>query len=102
MTEIHCRRRRAKLLTTVGAVLMTSMTAGAQVNVLTQHNDLDRTGANLQETILKPGNVDVKHFGQLFKHIVDDQVYAQPLIATGVEINGGTHDVVYITTVNNS
>jgi hypothetical protein len=91
MTEIHCSRRRAKLL----------VTAGAQVNVLTQHNDLDRAGANRQETTLKPANVYVKHFGQLFKHVVDDQVSGQPLI-TGVEINGGTHDVVYITTMNNS
>jgi len=38
----------------------------------------------------------------LMKHVVDDQVYSQPLIVTGVRIGGGTHDVVYITTVSNS
>jgi outer membrane protein assembly factor BamB len=102
MTELHCRRWRARLLTTAGAVFMTGFTAGAQVSVPTQHNNQGRTGANLQETILRPTNVDAKHFGQLFKHVVDDQVYGQPLIVPGVEINGGTHDVVYITTVNNS
>lgn len=38
----------------------------------------------------------------LFKRVVDDQLYTQPLIVTGVEVGGGTHDIVYVTTVNNS
>jgi hypothetical protein len=74
----------------------------ARVNVLTQHNDVSRTGANLNETTLTPSNVNTKQFGMLFKRVVDDQVYGQPLIATNVEIKGGMHDVVYLTTVNNS
>jgi outer membrane protein assembly factor BamB len=74
----------------------------AQVDVLTQHNNLERTGANLRETILTPANVNVKTFGMLFRRVVDDQVYGQPLLVTDVRIDGGTHDVVYITTVNNS
>lgn len=74
----------------------------AQVNVLTQHNNLARTGANLDETILTPSTVDKKHFGLLFKRVVDDQVYGQPLYVSNVQISGGTHDIVYITTVNNS
>jgi len=41
-------------------------------------------------------------FGMLFKRVVDDQLYTQPLIVTGVEVGGGTHDIVYVTTVNNS
>jgi outer membrane protein assembly factor BamB len=74
----------------------------AQVDVLTQHNDGARTGANLRETVLKPGNVDAGHFGMLFKRAVDDQLYTQPLLATNVKIGGGWHDVVFVTTVNNS
>jgi hypothetical protein len=74
----------------------------AQTNVLTQHNNLERTGADLNETILTPSNVNLKQFGMLFKRAVDDQVYGQPLLVTNVKISGGTHDVVYITTVNNS
>jgi hypothetical protein len=74
----------------------------AQVDLLTQHNDRERTGANLQETVLTPANVSAKKFGMLFKRVVDDQVYSQPLLATGVMIGGGSHDVVYVTTVNNS
>ena len=76
--------------------------AFAQVDVLTQHNNRARTGANLQETLLNPGNVNAKHFGMLFKRVVDDQLYTQPLVATNVKIGGGWHDLVVVTTVNNS
>jgi hypothetical protein len=61
----------------------------AKVDVLTQHNDLARTGANLKETALKQGTVDAAHFGMLFKRVVDDQLYTQPLVATDVKIGGG-------------
>ena len=74
----------------------------AQTDVLTNHNNAARTGANLHETILTPTNVNRQHFGMLFKQVVDDQVYSQPLIAIGIKVDGGTHDIVYITTVNNS
>lgn len=74
----------------------------AQVDVLTQHNDGMRTGANLKETILTPASVNKEHFGMLFKRAVDDQLYTQPLVATDIKIGGGWHDVVYVTTVNNS
>jgi hypothetical protein len=76
--------------------------ASAQVDVLMQHNDLARTGANLKETELTPARVNGKHFGMLFKRVVDDQLYTQPLLVTNVKIGGGWHDVVYVTTVNNS
>ena len=76
--------------------------AALLIDVLTQHNDLARTGANLKETVLTPANVNEKQFGMLFKHVVDDQVYSQPLLVTNVKIGGGWHDVVYVTTVNNS
>src|SRR5215472_3842497 len=76
--------------------------AVAQVNVLTQHNDLDRTGVNSRETELTPEIVGGGNFGMVFRRAVDDQLYTQPLVVTGVQINGGVHDVVYVTTVNNS
>ena len=74
----------------------------AQVDVLTQHNDNARTGVNLRETVLTPSNVKQAQFGMLFKRAVDDQLYTQPLVVTGVAIGGGTRDLVYVTTVNNS
>src|SRR5271167_3431672 len=69
----------------------------AQVDVLTQHNDTMRTGANLKEKILTPATVNKRRFGMLFKRVVDDQLYTQPLIATDVKIGGGWHDVVFVT-----
>ncbi len=87
---------------TVLVLLAAVFSAFGQVSVLTQHNDNARTGANLGETILTPSNVNGKHFGMLFKHVVDDQIYGQPLYVANVEIAGGAHDVVYVTTVNNS
>ena len=74
----------------------------AQVDVLTQHNDNARTGVNLRETVLTPVNVNKTQFGMLFKRTVDDQLYTQPLVVTGVGVDGGTRDLVYVTTVNNS
>ena len=38
----------------------------------------------------------------LFRRMVDDQVYGQPLVVANVGLRGGTHDLVFVTTVNNS
>ncbi|MEO8337907.1 MAG: pyrrolo-quinoline quinone, partial [bacterium] len=88
---------------TVAALLAFGVSnARAQVDMLTNHNDNYRTGANLKERVLSPANVNRAQFGMLFKRVLDDQLYTQPLIATHVAVGGGTHDVVYVTTVNNS
>lgn len=73
-----------------------------RVSVLTQHNNDQRTGANLNEVILTPSKVNVKQFGMLFRRVVDDQIYGQPLYVANVKLRGGTHDLVFVTTVNNS
>jgi hypothetical protein len=97
LTDLH---RFARTLCFTCMTLPLSLSA--QVDVLTNHNDLARTGANLKETVLTPANVDARQFGMIFKRVVDDQVYSQPLLVTNVKIAGGWHDVVYVTTVNNS
>ena len=69
----------------LGGVLLFATHAvacSAQVDVLTQHNNLARTGANLQEKSLTPANVNVQQFGMVFKRVVDDQVYSQPLLVS--------------------
>src|SRR5271166_4886181 len=72
------------------------------VSVIMQHNDLARTGANTSETILTPANVVTNNFGMLFTDSVDGQVYAQPLYVENLNISGGTHNVVFVCTENNT
>jgi len=75
----------------------------APLNVLTQHNDNARTGANLHETILNTVNVNAKTFGKLWTRDVDGYLYAQPLYAQALAIPGkGTHNVVFLATAHNS
>jgi hypothetical protein len=94
-TRIHC-------LIALWLLVIAVSGGHAQTDVLTQHNDNARTGANLRETVLTPVNVNEPHFGMLFKREVDDQLYTQPLVVTGVSVKGGKRDLVYVTTVNNS
>jgi Bacterial Ig-like domain (group 1) len=80
-----------------------SKPAGAQANVVTFHNDIYRTGANQQETILTPSNVNVNQFGKLFTQPVDGYIVGAALYLANVTIPGvGTHNVVYVATMNDS
>jgi hypothetical protein len=72
------------------------------VSVLTQHNDNSRAGWNDHETALTTSNVNPQQFGKVLTLTVDDQVYAQPLVAGHVHVSGGDHNVVYVATVNNT
>jgi hypothetical protein len=74
----------------------------SQTNVTTQHNNLKRTGWNNTETQLTQANISNGNFGKLFSRAVDDQIYTQPLVVTNLSIGGGTHNVVFVATVNNT
>jgi hypothetical protein len=94
------RGRIPCLLISLAAVLIFSQAQAA--SVIMQHNDLARTGANTAEAILTPANVVTNSFGKLFTDSVDGQVYAQPLFVENLNIAGGTHNVVFVCTENNT
>ncbi len=100
------RAKKATLLVCVCSAL--ASTASPQVtpnglDVLTHRYDSGRTGANLFESVLNTRSVASPRFGKLFEREVDGDIFAQPLIKTGVVIPGvGMRNVVYVATVNNS
>ena len=83
-------------------LLSSSIAAMAQVNVYTRSYDNSRTGANLQETILTPANVNSTNFGKLFTVHTDGEIFAQPLYVSNLAIAGGTHNVVFVASMLNT
>ena len=84
-------------------MLLAAPPARAQVAVLTQRYDIQRTGLNLAETTLTQANVSPQTFGKVFSLPVDGQLYAQPLIVPQVVIpDAGTHDLVILATEHDS
>jgi hypothetical protein len=72
-------------------------------NVWTQHNDQSRTGWYPYETTLNTTNVSPTTFGLKYSHIVDDKIYAQPLVVMKVNIPSvGAKNIVIVATVNNT
>jgi outer membrane protein assembly factor BamB len=83
-------------------MLCFSVAAMAQVNVYTRSYDNGRSGANLQETILTPANVNSTSFGKLFTFHTDGEIFAQPLYVSNLAIAGGTHNVVFVASMLNT
>jgi hypothetical protein len=75
---------------------------GGPVTVPMSQYDYGRAGANLEEWILNPSNVDATHFGKLFSRRVDDSVYALPLIVPDLDISGNRHNVMFIASMGNT
>ena len=74
----------------------------ADVQVLTHHNNPQRTGANLSENILNPENVGTSAFQLLGSYAVKGNVLAQPLYVSGLDVPGlGARNVLFIATADN-
>ena len=89
-------------LVCISLILTAATAAWAQVDVLTRNYNNQRTGTNLSEAVLNSTNVNTSQFGKLFMLPVDDQVFAGILYVSNLPIAGGTHNVIYVATVNNT
>ena len=87
---------------TGSAPFSVTVAAASAASVLTWHFDNNRTGLNSTETSLTPANVSSQTFGKLFSYQVDGYMYAEPVLKSNVTIGGKVHNVVYVSTENDS
>jgi outer membrane protein assembly factor BamB len=84
------------------APLTRAPTVSGTANVLTFHNDLARTGQNLEERILTLNNVNVRKFGKVGFLNTDGLVDAEPLYVSNLTIGTRSHNVVFVATEHDS
>jgi outer membrane protein assembly factor BamB len=70
--------------------------------VLTYHNDVGRTGQNLEEKILRLDNVKPEKFGKVGFLATDGLVDAEPLYVPNLRVAGRVHNVVFFATEHDS
>ena len=97
---------RIQLMALLPIVLTTQIVAQINVpaSVLTQRNDVQRTGVYRDEAVLTPSVVSgagATRFTRLVIRKVDGQVAAQPLYVRGVTISGVKKNVLYVVTRKN-
>gem|GEM_PF-1412213 len=96
---------RERVGTGFGLLLAATGVARA-ADVLTQHNDNARTGANTAETSLSSQTVTVDKFGKLWTLYADGQVVAQPLYVSNLAIDTpavtGTFNTVIVATMHDT
>lgn len=100
------KRAVVVLLSIVATVLTVFLGLGLQrvltspppstVQVLTYHNDVARTGQNLEEKILTLANVNTKTFGKIGFLTTDGLVDAEPLYVSNLSISGRSYNVVFV------
>jgi hypothetical protein len=86
----------------LGVICAVAVSVSAQVTVSMSQYDYGRTGANLQESMLSPSNVDATRFGKLFSRSVDDSIYALPLIVPNLDFSGRRRNVLFVATMGNT
>jgi hypothetical protein len=96
--------KRLSLAVIVALFVIDGFTAArgqATKNVLTNHNDIYRTGVYAGESILRPSNVSPGRFGKVFARRVLGQIWGQPLYVQRVPVNDRLRNVVYVATSEN-
>lgn len=83
-------------------VTVNAASTGSNVDIVTYHDDIARTGLNPSESILTPANVNATKFGLRMTLPVDGKVDAQPLYLANVNVAGQTRNVVYAVTEHDS
>jgi hypothetical protein len=89
----------------IGPLLLAARAAAfGTVNVFERGYNKSRTGVNAAETLLTPANVksSANQFHRRFVLAVDGKIEGSPLYASGVQIAGGTRNVVYVATMHNT
>jgi hypothetical protein len=102
MKAASCKPAIAAVSACLLIFILALIASASATDVVTFHNDIGRTGQNLNETTLTPSNVNSSSFGKLFTMAVDGVIDAEPLYLAGVSIGGTTHNVLYVVTENDS
>jgi outer membrane protein assembly factor BamB len=71
-------------------------------DITTYKYDVSRSGQNVSESVLTTSNVKSSSFGLVRFLATDGKVDAQPLYLSKFELQGATHDVVFVATENDS
>ena len=88
---------------TSNSATLTVNASASSTDVLTQHNDIGRTGQNLTETTLTQTNVASATFGKIGFYSVDGVVDAEPLYASNVAVpSQGTHNLLVVASEHDS
>lgn len=77
---------------------VTTGSGGGTASVLTYHDDVARTGQNLNETTLTTSNVNSSTFGKVGFFATTGKVDAEPLYVPNLSVGGATHNVVFVAT----
>ena len=97
-----CETGKIPLLIAVIAALISSVLVSpsfAQFSVPTSHGDNTRTGANTNETLLKPDSIDKNNFGRLLPHDRSPMPAAMPAGDDTINATAGSGSAQFNETV---
>jgi hypothetical protein len=93
---------KATSIATPGASASAMVWVTTYPGTFTWRNDAQRSGQNEQELALSPATLNSTNFGKLFSCPVDGEIFAEPLYVANLAISGGTRNVVFVVTENDS